>query len=238
MNSIPPKVSKVSSSKTTQTKTIAKASTSSSSKSSGSSKTSSSSGTKKSAPPVTSKPKNVDKVDFGKPKSTVSAGTYKPAPPPKTKTVNVIEHGKVVPKQVPIAPKKMEPGVSYPTGTFFKREIVYQASPEEIAKAKQPKPKQADFDPKPHSPEEVDAMLKSAHEANVQFSQSAPGRFIGGQIVGKTASMSGIPGAGLAAKAYCATTESGKSLASKVVEKILDFGTQDPRIYDDDMELF
>ena len=72
---MPPKVSKVSS-KPTQTKTIAKASTSSSSKSSGSSKTSSSSGVKKSAPPVTSKPRNVDKVDFGKTKTTADAGVY------------------------------------------------------------------------------------------------------------------------------------------------------------------
>ena len=64
-----------------------KTTTSSSSKSSGSSKTSSSSGVKKSAPPVTSKPKNVDKVDFGKPKPTASAGTYKPAPP-KPKNVD------------------------------------------------------------------------------------------------------------------------------------------------------
>ena len=79
---MPPKVSKVSS-KPTQTKTIARANTSSSSKSSGSSKSSSSSGVKKSAPPVTSKPRNVDKVDFGKPKTTASAGTYKPAEPPK-----------------------------------------------------------------------------------------------------------------------------------------------------------
>ena len=60
-----PKVSKVGS---RSTKTIVKASTSSSSKSSGSSKTSSSSSVKKTTPPVTSKPKNVDKVDFGLPK--------------------------------------------------------------------------------------------------------------------------------------------------------------------------
>lgn len=80
---MPPKVSKVSS-KPTQTKTIAKASTSSSSKSSRSSKASSSSGVKKSAPPVTSKPRNVDKVDFGKTKTTADAGIYKPAPPPKS----------------------------------------------------------------------------------------------------------------------------------------------------------
>ena len=87
---MPPKVSKVSS-KPTQTKTIAKASTSSSSKSSGSSKSSSTTSSKstvsrpttstvRSAPPkpapVTSKPKNVDKVDFGKIKTTVDAGVY------------------------------------------------------------------------------------------------------------------------------------------------------------------
>ena len=48
---------------------------SSSSKSSGSSKTSSSSGVKKATPPPV-KPKNVDKVDFGKPKPQADAGVY------------------------------------------------------------------------------------------------------------------------------------------------------------------
>ena len=71
---MPPKVAKTGGGSKTQTKTMAKAS--SSSKSSGSSKTSSSSGVKKSAPPVTSKPKNVDKVDFGKPKPQADAGVY------------------------------------------------------------------------------------------------------------------------------------------------------------------
>ena len=62
-------------SKTQPPKTMAKASTSSSSKSSGSSKTSSSSSVKKSTPPP-AKPKNVDKVDFGKPKPQTDAGVY------------------------------------------------------------------------------------------------------------------------------------------------------------------
>lgn len=56
-----------------------KKTTSSSSKSSGSSKTSSSSNVKKATPPP-AKPKNVDKVDFGKPKPTASAGVYKKPP--------------------------------------------------------------------------------------------------------------------------------------------------------------
>ena len=72
---MPPKVARTGGgSKTQSPKTMAKAS--SSSKSSGSSKTSSSSSVKKSAPPVTSKPKNVDKVDFGKPKPQADAGVY------------------------------------------------------------------------------------------------------------------------------------------------------------------
>lgn len=72
---MPPKVARTGGgSKTQPPKTMAKAS--SSSKSSGSSKMSSSSGVKKSAPPVTSKPKNVDKVDFGKPKPQADAGVY------------------------------------------------------------------------------------------------------------------------------------------------------------------
>lgn len=54
--------------------------TTSSSSSSKTSKTSSSSSVKKATPPP-AKPKNVDKVDFGKPKPTASAGTYKPVPP-------------------------------------------------------------------------------------------------------------------------------------------------------------
>ena len=54
--------------------------TTSSSSSSKTSKTSSSSSVKKATPPP-AKPKNVDKVDFGKPKPKVDAGTYKPAPP-------------------------------------------------------------------------------------------------------------------------------------------------------------
>ena len=74
---MPPKVARTGGgSKTQPPKTMAKAS--SSSKSSGSSKTSNSSGVKKPAPPVTSKPKNVDKVDFGKPKPQVDVGIYKP----------------------------------------------------------------------------------------------------------------------------------------------------------------
>lgn len=67
---MPPRVG---SNKPAQTKTMAKAS--SSSKSSGSSKTSSSSGVKKATPPPV-KPKNVDKVDFGKPKPQADAGVY------------------------------------------------------------------------------------------------------------------------------------------------------------------
>ena len=51
--------------------------------------------------------------------------------------------------------------------------------------------------------------------------------------MGKTVSLSGIPGSGLAAKAFCATMETGKNLASKVVEKILDFTACDPRMFDD-----
>ena len=67
---MPPRVG---SNKPAQTKIMAKAS--SSSKSSGSSKTSSSSGVKKATPPPV-KPKNVDKVDFGKPKPQADAGVY------------------------------------------------------------------------------------------------------------------------------------------------------------------
>ena len=66
------KVSKVGGSKPTQTKTITK-------KSSGSSKVSNTNTVKQTTPAP--KPKNVDKVEFGKPKQTASAGTYKPAPP-------------------------------------------------------------------------------------------------------------------------------------------------------------
>lgn len=72
---MPPKISKVGSSRST--KTVAKASTSSSSKSSGSSKTSSSSSVRKSAPPPPApKPRNVDKVDFGKTRTIADAGVY------------------------------------------------------------------------------------------------------------------------------------------------------------------
>lgn len=54
--------------------------TTSSSSSSKTSKTASSSSVKKATPPP-AKPKNVDKVEFGKPKPKVDAGTYKPEPP-------------------------------------------------------------------------------------------------------------------------------------------------------------
>ena len=84
---MPPKVARTGGGSKTQPPK--KTTTSSSSKSSGSSKTSSSSGVKKSAPPVTSKPKNVDKVDFGKPKPTASAGTYKPTPPKPSKAEEI-----------------------------------------------------------------------------------------------------------------------------------------------------
>ena len=80
---MPPKVARVGSNKSTQVKTMAKASTSSSSKSSGTSKTTSSSSAKQSTQ-IAAKPKNVDRVDFGKPKPTASAGVYKPAPAPKS----------------------------------------------------------------------------------------------------------------------------------------------------------
>ncbi len=89
---MPPKVSRVVSK---PTKAIAKASTSSSSRSSGSSsKTSSSSRIRKSAttasrPAPEPKPKNVDKVDFGKPKTIVDAGVYKPAPPKPSKAEEI-----------------------------------------------------------------------------------------------------------------------------------------------------
>ena len=81
------KVSKVGGSKPTQTKTITKKSSGSSkqtqvkttTKSSGSSKVSNTNTVKQTTPAP--KPKNVDKVEFGKPKQTASAGTYKPAPP-------------------------------------------------------------------------------------------------------------------------------------------------------------
>lgn len=67
------KVSKVGSNKTTQTKTIAKAS--SNSKTSGSSKTAKSSIVKKTTNTAPQqKPKNVDKVDFGKPKPPIDTG--------------------------------------------------------------------------------------------------------------------------------------------------------------------
>lgn len=79
---MPPKVSRTSTVRTTPPKK-----TVSSSKSTN--KSSSSSGVKKSALPVTSKPKNVDKVDFGKTKTIASAGTYKPAPPPKPSTAEL-----------------------------------------------------------------------------------------------------------------------------------------------------
>ena len=69
------KVSKVGSNKTTQTKTIAKAS--SNSKTSGSSKTAKSSIVKKTTNTAPQqKPKNVDKVDFGKPKPPIDTGVY------------------------------------------------------------------------------------------------------------------------------------------------------------------
>lgn len=65
------KVSKVGGSKPTQTKTITK-------KSSGSSKVSNTNTVKQTTPAP--KPKNVDKVEFGKPKPTASAGVYKKPP--------------------------------------------------------------------------------------------------------------------------------------------------------------
>ena len=77
---MPPKVARTGGGSKTQPPK--KTTTSSSSKSSGSSKTSSSSSVKKTTPPP-AKPKNVDKVDFGKPKPKVDAGTYKPPAPPK-----------------------------------------------------------------------------------------------------------------------------------------------------------
>ena len=76
------KVSKVGGSKPTQTKTITKKSSGSSkqtqvkttTKSSGSSKVSNTNTVKQTTPAP--KPKNVDKVEFGKPKQTVNTGVY------------------------------------------------------------------------------------------------------------------------------------------------------------------
>lgn len=131
------------------------------------------------------KPRNVDKVDFGKPKTTASA-----------------------------APKEIKP-------------------------SKEDHPRTESWDPKPHCQEDVDKMLQAHYETSKKFSQSKTGHFVGGtMIAGGVSAAGGGFVAGTAAGAATTFTETGEKVSEKIVEKILDFGTQDPRIYDDDMELF
>ena len=54
------------------------------------------------------KPKNVDKVDFGKPKPKTDAGTYKPAPPPKPVPPPAKPTPKITTKEITPKPSKAE----------------------------------------------------------------------------------------------------------------------------------
>lgn len=211
---MPPKVYKASS-KPTQTKTVAKASTSSSSKSSRSSKSSSSSSVIKTTSTSNSRPTpapNVDKVDFGKTKTTTSAGVYH-RPKPIAAATGRDPETKTKPKP--------------------------SAAPKEIKQSKEDHPRTESWDPKPHCQEDVDKTLQEHYETSKKFSQSEVGHYVGDtMIAGAVSAAGGGFVAGQAAAAATAFTETGKKVSEKIVEKTLNFLACDPRVYDDDMELF
>lgn len=213
---MPPKVYKASS-KPTQTKTVAKASTSSSSKSSGNSKSSSSSSvikttsTSNSRPTPAPKP-NVDKVDFGKTRTIADAGVYH-RPKPIAAATGRDPETKTKPKP--------------------------SAAPKEIKPSKEDHPRTESWDPKPHCQEDVDKMLQAHYETGKKFSQSKAGHFVGDtMIAGGVSAAGGGFVASTAAAAATTFTETGEKVSEKIVEKTLNFLACDPRVYDDDMELF
>ena len=233
---MPPRISKVGSSRSTQT--IAKASTSNSSKSSGSSKSSSSSSVRKttttsnSRPTPAPKPRNVDKVDFGKPKPTASAGIYKP---PAIKLIDPRQELRQNMQELNQRIKTFEQVTAKETKTKPKP----SAAPKEIKPSKEDHPRTEPWDPRSHCQEDVDKMLQAHYETSKEFSQSKAGHFVGDtMIAGGVSAAGGGFVAGTAAAAATTFTETGEKVSEKIVEKTLNFLACDPRVYDDDMELF